>query len=135
MATSGDAALGHALHSALITKDWTRLRALLHDDCEWTLPGDNHISGTVKGGDEVLGHFQLIAGYGVSFTLLHVLVSRENMALNIRNQAQRGELTLDEHLATVCIMDGSLVRRIETYLSDVDAMNAFFTDPPSAKAS
>ena len=132
MTTSGDEALGHELHSALITRDWERMRTLLHDDVEWTLPGENHISGTTKGVDEVVGHFQLIAGYGVSFTLLRVLVSRENFALNIRNQARRGEHSLDEYLATVCFVDGSRIRRIETYLSDVHAMDAFFGDPPSS---
>ena len=35
----------------------------------------------------------------------------------------RGDLHLDEHLATVCAIEDG----IETYLSDVDGMDAFFS--------
>jgi hypothetical protein len=66
----------------------------------------------------------------VSFTLLHVLVSRDNVALNIHNEAQHGDLRLDEHLATVLTVDGSRVRHIETFLSDVGGMDVFFQDQP-----
>ncbi|WP_328606237.1 hypothetical protein OG943_40860 [Amycolatopsis sp. NBC_00345] len=37
---------------------------------------------------------------------------------------------LDEHLATVCTLQDGKVAAIETYLSDVDGMNAFFADLP-----
>jgi ketosteroid isomerase-like protein len=130
MSTSGDAALGRIFHAALITRDWELLRSVLHDDVLWTLPGENQISGTATGADEVIARGQLIASYGVSFTLLHILVSRTNVALNIHNEARRGDLRLDEHLATVLRVDGSRVRDIETYLSDVDGMDAFFRDLP-----
>jgi hypothetical protein len=38
----------------------------------------------------------------------------------------RGDLHLDEHLATVCTIEDGKIRRIETYLSDVDGMDVFF---------
>lgn len=82
------------------------------------------------GVDAVIARAQLIASYGVSFTLQYVLVSRDNMALSLHNEAQRGDLRLDEQLATVCrIREGKIVA-IETYLSDVDGMNRFFADRP-----
>jgi len=76
----------------------------------------------------VLDRVELIAGYGVTFTPLHVLVSRDNMALNLHNTGRRGALVLDEHLATVCTIHDDRIVAIETYLSDVEGMNAFFTD-------
>lgn len=51
------------------------------------------------------------------------------MALALHNTARRGDLELDEHLATVCTVQDGRVTRIETYLSDVDGMNAFFAEP------
>jgi ketosteroid isomerase-like protein len=99
-------------------------------DVTWTLPGDNRISGTAAGVDAVIARAELIARYGPSFELEHVLVSRDNMALSIHNQATRGDLVLDEHLATVCTITDGRISRIETYLSDVDGMNAFFADAP-----
>ncbi|WP_251076934.1 hypothetical protein [Streptomyces benahoarensis] len=74
---------------------------------------------------------RLIASYGLDFALQHVLVShvpvsRENVALALRNTARREDAVLDEHLATLCTLRGGRIARIETYLSDVPGMNAFF---------
>jgi ketosteroid isomerase-like protein len=118
--------LARGFHKALITKDWSLLREIMSPDVRWTLPGDNVISGTASGVDEVIARAQLIAGYGLTFTLDHILMSRENMALGLHNTARRGEAALDEHLATVCTLREGRIVAVETYLSDVDGMNAFF---------
>ncbi|MFF9643089.1 nuclear transport factor 2 family protein [Kitasatospora aureofaciens] len=118
--------LGRRFHAALTTGDWPAIRSMLHDDATWTLPGDSTISGTVHGGDAVIERARKIASYGVSFELLHVLVSRDNMALSLHNTAQRPDAVLDEYLATVCRLRDGRIADIETYLSDVPGMNAFF---------
>ena len=135
MTTAASEATKHQLartfHQALLARDWEALRTIMAPDVTWTLPGDNRISGTADGIDDVIARAELIASYGPSFELLHVLVSRDNMALAIRNQATRGHLVLDEHLATVCSIADGRITRIETYLSDVDGMNAFFDGSPA----
>ncbi|MFF4735717.1 nuclear transport factor 2 family protein [Streptomyces sp. NPDC001262] len=118
--------LGRRFHAALITGDWPAIRSMLHDNATWTLPGDNTISGTVVGADAVVDRARKIASYGPSFELLHILVSRENMALSLHNTAQRPDAILDEHLTTVCRLRDGRIADIETYLSDVPGMNAFF---------
>jgi hypothetical protein len=75
-------------------------------------------------------HQALIAAYRPSFELQFILMSRDNLALAIHNQATRGELVLDEHLATVCTLSDGKIVGIETFLSEVDGMNAFFADCP-----
>jgi ketosteroid isomerase-like protein len=102
------------------------MREIMAPEVSWTLPGDNAISDPVTGIDEVIARAELIASYGLTFTLEHVLVSRDNMALGLHNTARRGELVLDEHLATVCTLRDGRIVAIETYLSDLDGMNAFF---------
>ncbi|HEX8535519.1 MAG TPA: nuclear transport factor 2 family protein [Allosphingosinicella sp.] len=123
--------LGRSFHACLLSRDWKALRALLHDDASWTLPGDNMVSGSAEGGDAVVERAQLIASYGVRFELLHILLSREHMALLLHNTARRGDLELDEHLATVCRLRGSRIIDIETYLSEVRGMDAFFAELPT----
>ncbi|GAA3178556.1 MULTISPECIES: nuclear transport factor 2 family protein [Streptomyces] len=118
--------LGHRFHQALTARDWDGIRALLHPDATWTLPGDNTVSGTADGADAMVDRARLIASYGVDFALRHVLVSRENVALSLHNTARRADAVLDEHLATVCTLRDGRIARIETYLSDVPGMNAFF---------
>jgi hypothetical protein len=119
-------ALGKQFHAALTTLDWEAIRSLLHPDATWTLPGDNTISGTAVGADAVVERAKKIAGYGLDFKLLHVLVSRENMALSLHNTAHRDDAVLDEYLSTVCRLRDGKIASIETYLSDVPGMNAFF---------
>ncbi|MGF6884243.1 ketosteroid isomerase-like protein [Nocardia sp. GAS34] len=118
--------LGKQFHAALSTGDWTAIRALLHDDATWSLPGDNTVSGIAVGGDAVVERARTIAGYGLHFELLHILVSRENVALSLHNTARRGDAVLDEYLSTVCRLREGKIAAIETYLSDVPGMNAFF---------
>jgi len=123
---SGQRDLAASLHRALTTRDWSLLRDIMASEVYWVLPGNNTISGKASGVDEVVARAELIASYGPSFTLEHVLLSRDNMALAIHNTARRGDLELDEHLATVCTLDRGRIVAIETYLSDVEGMDAFF---------
>ena len=120
-------ALGTRFYSALNAGDWPAIRALLHDDATWTVPGDHAISGTATGAEAVVAQLQKVAGYGVHFELLHILTSRENMVLSQHNTARRGEVVLDEHLATVCRLRDGRIAEVETFASDVPGMNAFFS--------
>ncbi|GEB52514.1 MULTISPECIES: nuclear transport factor 2 family protein [Streptomyces] len=124
--------LADTFHAALTHRDWDRLRAVLSEDVTWTLPGDNVISGTATGPDGVVERAELIASYGLTFTLEHVLMSRDNMALALHNTAAREDAVLDEHLATVCRIADGRIASIETYLSDVPGMNRFFVPLPAA---
>ena len=118
--------IARTFHAALVSRDWVAMRALFHDDATWTLPGDNAISGTAVGADEVVARAQLIASYGLSFELETILLSRDNMALGFHNTAQRDDARLDEKLATVCRLRDGRIAEIETFLSDVPGMNRFF---------
>ncbi len=81
--------LGKKFHACLTAGDWEGIRGLLTDDATWTLPGDNTISGTAVGAEAVVERAKKIASYGLDFELLHILVSRENMALSLHNTARR----------------------------------------------
>lgn len=118
--------VGEAFHTALTQGDWDTIRSLLHDDAIWVLPGDNAISGRTEGAEAIVERVRKIASYGLSFELLHILVSARNVALSLHNTARRGDVILDEYLATVCALRDGKVESIETYLSDVEGMNAFF---------
>jgi ketosteroid isomerase-like protein len=48
------------------------------------------------------------------------------VALSLNNTAKRNTLNLDQHLATICSLRDGRISRIDTYLSDVDMLNAFF---------
>ncbi|HBO5665150.1 MULTISPECIES: nuclear transport factor 2 family protein [Pseudomonadota] len=119
-------ALAKQFHAALTRRDWQAIRKLLTDDATWVLPGDNQISGPAVGAEAVVARAELIASFGLNFELKHILVSRDNVALSLHNTARRNDLVLDEHLATVCTLRDGKIAAIETYLSDLPGMNAFF---------
>lgn len=119
-------AIARRFLDTLRTKDWKAMREIVTDDATWNLPGNNKISGLAKGGDEVVARAQLIASYGLDFGLKHILIGPDGVALSLNNTAKRGGLVLDEWLSTVCHLRHERIFRIETYLSDVEMMDAFF---------
>ena|ERR1700742_529919 len=124
--TADKCQIGRAFYTALVAADWAALWSLLHDDVRWSLPGDNAISGDAVGVAAVVARAQQITSYGVNFELIDLRVSAGNVALLLHYTAQRGGLVLDGHLTTVCFIRGYRIGRIETYLPDVDALDAYF---------
>ena len=100
--------------TGLRDRDWASLRAIMTDDIIWSLPGASRISGKAVGVDEVIQRAQTIVGYGLNFGLKHVLYGVDGMTLSLNNTARRGELVLDEHLATVCTVRNGKISRIDT---------------------
>lgn len=112
--------------TGLRTRDWDLVKSVMADNVTWNLPGSSLISGEAQGVDAVIQRAQLIVSYGLTFTLKHILIGRHGAALSLNNTARRGDLVLDEHLATVLSLRDGKIFAIDTYLSDVDMVNAFF---------
>ena len=118
--------LANRFLTGLRTRNAELLRSLLREDVTLTLPGHSVVSGVAKGIDAVIRRAQTIAGYGVTFTLKHILVGAHGVALSLHNTARRGEVVFDEHLATMLSLQDDQVAAINTYRADVDMLNAFF---------
>lgn len=112
--------------TALRNRDWNLLKSILAPDVVWSLPGTSVISGTAEGVDAVIKRSQLLTSYGLNFSLNHILYGQNGLALSLNNTAKRWTLVLDEHLATVCSLREDRISRIDTYLSDVAMVEAFF---------
>ncbi|MHA6758194.1 nuclear transport factor 2 family protein [Streptacidiphilus sp. PAMC 29251] len=119
-------AVGEEFRAAQAAKDPVRLRALLHDEVEWVLPGDNAVSGTARGIDAIFERFAAMAGYGLDIQIEHVTAGRDAVALILHNTGQQDGRILDEHLVSVLALRDGKIIRIETYLTDIAMMNAYF---------
>jgi FixJ family two-component response regulator len=112
--------------AGLRNHDWNSLRPLVTADVTWSLPGHSVISGEARGVEAVVRRAQTIVSFGINFEVKHILVGQHGVALSLHNTAQRDGLMLDEHLATVFGLRDRKIAAINTYLSDVDMVNAFF---------
>jgi ketosteroid isomerase-like protein len=119
-------AIAQQFLTALRNRDWELMRSIMTNDIVWSLPGTSLISGEADGVDAVIKRAQRIVSYGLNFGFKHVLFGQHGVALSLNNTAQRGDLILNEHLATVCSLRNGKISRIDTYLSDVEMVNAFF---------
>jgi ketosteroid isomerase-like protein len=112
--------------AGLRDRDWDLLKSIMTDDIVWSLPGSSLISGEARGAEAVIKRSQLIVSYGLTFSLKNILLGQHGVALSLNNTARRGDLVLDEHLATVFALRERRIFAITTYLSDVEMVNAFF---------
>lgn len=112
--------------TSLAARDWTMFRSLLADDADWKVPGSARISGHVEGAEAIVERFASVARYEVNFAMQNVLFSRDNFAMTFHNTATQGDRKLDMRLATICRVSRDKIESIETFVSDVDQLNAFF---------
>ena len=118
--------LGTALRTAFATQDRELLGTLVHTDFVWMLPGENQVSGDVIGVDGILGRFAKLAGYGVNISIEHVTVNAHGIALILHNTGSHEGRILDEFLVSVVTIRDGKAAALETYLTDIPMMNAYF---------
>lgn len=104
----------------LRTHNWDLLKSIMADEIVWNLPGSSPISGEAQGVDAVIQRSQLIVSHGLIFTLKQILIGRHGVLLSLNIPARRGDL------ATVLRIRDGKISAIDTYMSDVDMLNAFF---------
>jgi len=119
-------AIAEQFLTGLRNRNWESLRAIMADDIVWSLPGGSVISGTAKGIEAVIKRAQTIVSYGLTFTLQHILIGQDGVALSRHNTAQHGDLVLDEYLATVFGLRDGKISTTDSCLADVSLVNVFF---------
>lgn len=84
------------------------------------------MSGEARGIDAILKRSEILESFGVEIEIEHVVYGFRGVALRLHNTGKRDGRILDEHLTTVCHLDGDKIRRLDTFISDVEMLNAFF---------
>ena len=112
--------------TGLSNRDANLLKSIMTDDVVWSLPGKSLMSGEAHGVDAILKRSEPLHRYEVKIELEHVVFGYQDVALHLHNTGKRGDKILDEHLTTVCSLRGNKIRRLDTFISDVEMLNAFF---------
>jgi ketosteroid isomerase-like protein len=112
--------------TSLRTQNAELLASITTEDVEWTLPGSCLVSGVAVGVAGIMKRAQGLASHAVDLEILHVLYGLEDVAIMLHNTSQQGGRVLDEYLTTVCLLRGNRIHLLNTYISDVPMLNAFF---------
>jgi ketosteroid isomerase-like protein len=112
--------------TGLSNRDANLLKSIMTDDVVWSLPGKSLMSGEAHGVDAILKRSETLHRYEVKIELEHVVFGYQDVALHLHNTGKRGDKILDEHLTTVCSLRGNKIRRLDTFISDVQMLNAYF---------
>lgn len=118
--------LAKAFMSQLRKPDSQQLRTLVTEDVLWTFPGKASISGEVIGVEGVIARAKAIAAHQVEVEIVRAVYGFKGLAVMLHNTGSRKGRTLNEYLATVFQYRGDRISRLDTYLSDVPMMEAFF---------
>ena len=113
--------------SAYAAHDFNGIAKLLHEDIEWSMPGNGSISGVAKGTDAAIDRIKAIIHHGIKTRINNILIGQNGITLSLHNTATSPDgRILDEQLATVITVKSGRIKRIDTYLSDVPMMERFF---------
>ena len=111
---------------ALRAGDSNGFRLIMTDDVLWTLPGTSLVSGIAKGVEGIVKRARRIVEYGANVEIQHVVLGYEGVALLLHNTGKRNGRILDEYLTTVCTLRNEKIARLDTYISDIEMVNAYF---------
>ena len=111
---------------AVKTRNSETLQSLVMDDVIWSLPGTSLLSGEVHGVDGILMRAEILDAFEVNVKVEHVVVGYKNIGLLLHNTGSKGGKILDEHLTTIFILREKKIHRMETLISDVPMLNAYF---------
>lgn len=112
--------------AAMSARDINLLKAILTDDIIWSLPGKSLMSGETHGVEAILKRAEIMHRYGVKVGIEHVVYGFNDVAQLLHNTGKHRDRILDEHLTNVYGLRGNKICRIDTFISDVDMLDAFF---------
>jgi len=120
-------ALATSFIEALRALDEKGFQKIMTDDVVWTLPGSSLVSGVAHGVTGILKRAQAIVDRNVTLEIMHVVLGHEGVALLLHNTGKRNGKVLDEYLTTVCTLRDGKIARLDTYISDIPMVNAYFS--------
>jgi uncharacterized protein len=112
--------------SVLSTPDEAVVKSVVVDDMLWTFPGSSIISGEAHGVGGVMKRANTIASFGVHVEVGRPVYGHSGVAVFLHNTGSKNGRMLDEHLAAVFSFRGDKIERLDTFLSDVPMVKAFF---------
>jgi uncharacterized protein len=112
--------------SILGKPDASVVKDVVVEDVVWTFPGTSQISGEAHGVDAIMKRSHTIASYKVKVEVIRTVYGFSGVSVILHNTGEKDGKVLDEHLAAVFAFRGDKIERLDTHLSDVPMVKAFF---------
>jgi ketosteroid isomerase-like protein len=112
--------------AAMAARDIDLLKAIMTVDIVWSLPGKSLMSGEAHGVEAILKRAEIMHSHGVKVEIEHVVYGFKDVGQHLHNTGKHRGKSLDEHVTNVYTLRGNKICRIDTFISDVDMLNAFF---------
>ncbi len=107
--------------------DANAFRAIMTEDVVWSLPGKSTVSGLAQGVAGILKRAESLRKYGVALEIQHVVLGYEGAALLLHNTGNQSGRILVEYLTTVLAFREGKIARLDTYISDIPMVDAYFS--------
>ncbi len=112
--------------SILGKPDANVVREVAIEGVVWTFPGTSQISGEAHGVDAIMKRARTIASFAVKVEVIRTVYGFSGASVILQNTGDKDGKVLDEHLAAVFSFRGDKIERLDTNLSDVAMVKAFF---------
>lgn len=119
--------LAHRFLSVLSAPDEEVVRGVVNEDMVWSFPGSSVISGEARGVPGVMARARKIAAHDVDVEVGRTVYGFSGVAVFLHNTGSKNGRRLDEHLAAVFSFRDGKIARLDTFLSDVPMVEAFFS--------
>ena len=110
----------------LTAKSEAILMPIMVEDVVWTIPGTSRVSGEAKGVRGIVHRAETFGAYSLKIEIVNVVFGLTGVALVLHNTGAFVGKILDEKLTTVIQLEGPRIKRLDTYISDVNLLNEYF---------
>lgn len=124
-----DAELARRAYEAFAQGDMQTMDGLMADDIQWHIPGDNVVSGSYDGKQQVFGFFQQLAERsGGTFALdVHDIVANDDHTVAlVKAQGEHDGRQIDDNAVHVIHFEGARIASFWSFSWDQRAVDEFW---------
>ena len=125
-----NAEVARRAYDAFLSGDMAAMSSLMTDDVVWHSPGNNPLSGTYRGREEVFGLFAKLAGLldgPMNMDIHNILASDDHVVSLISTVAARGDKRLEGRNVHIMHISDGRIAEFWNYPEDSAAADAFFS--------
>lgn len=125
-----NADIARRAYTAFLSGDMATMNELMSDDIVWHSPGNNLLSGTYRGKEEVFGFFAKIAQLTdgpMQMDIHDILASDDHVVALLETRAARGDKSLETKAAHIMHVEDGRVTEFWNFVEDAAVGDEFWS--------